>query len=611
MLTFVAMLKRFRSKLVHACLLVGLLLGGWALTSLKAQSTATAPVGDVLLPKPPFLPQQSQLPTIRLQANTRSIDINEQSTYWIDPSSDTTPSQVLARATSGAELFQANSSRKSLAVHQKVLWLRFETLSEVPEARWLLEIGSPLVDDVQLFGRDAQGRWQVQKSGDVVPRVEWPMHTRMPTFYLAQETGKPTEYLLRVVHQRAPVSLPLKIWQDSAFVASQQTLMLMLGVFFGLVLLVLLASLAMATVMRDAAFLAYSGYLLTLGGFMFTNVGLSATYLWPQSPILADRAVFVLACLTAAAGPWFVRTILQPVTRRRSIDSAIAITIVVMLTMALLEAWVPSMFSYLLINTSTVFALLLIYAMVFASWQRDDKATRWVAVGFIPVVLGVVPLLARNLALIPNSDVTQYSVLVGSALEMPILLYALLLRSARRRDNIMRATGLPTQDALTRLPNLRLLLEQLHGVISRANRYRHRYGLILVELTNEAWFAKEHTRETADRALILLAARLQHLSREVDLVSRIDATHFAMVIEGPCSARSMANLATRIAACGHKPYEVLPVGAILKLKITCALLPLSASADAADDANAQLGWLIAQADALPTDSRKTIHTLGF
>jgi two-component system, sensor histidine kinase LadS len=605
------MLKKFRSSLVQAGLLLCLLLGGWSLTALQAQSTASTPAGDVLLPKLPFLPQQSQLPTIRLQKSTRGIDINDQSSYWIDPSTDTTPDQVLARATSGAELFQANSSRKSLAVHQNVLWLRFETLAEVPDTRWLLEIASPLVDDVQLFWRYGQGRWQVQKSGDVVPRTQWPVQTRMPTFYLEQEIGKPTEYLVRVVHQRAPVSLQLKIWQDSAFVASQQTQMLLLGVFFGLVLLVLLASLAMATVMRDVTFLAYSGYLLTLGGFMFTNVGLSATYLWPHSPVWADRAVFVLACLTAAAGPWFVRTILQPVTRRRSIDSAIAATVVVMLTMALVEAWAPSKLSYLLINSSTMFALLLIYAMVFATWQRDDKATRWVAVGFIPVVLGVIPLLARNLGLIPNSDLTQYSVLIGSALEMPILLCALLLRSARRRDNIMRATGLPKQDALTRLPNLRALLDQLHGVITRASRYRHRYGLILVELTNEAWFAKEHTRETADRALILLASRLQHASREVDLVSRIDATHFAMVIEGPCSARTMANLATRIAAYGHTPYEVLPVGATLKLKITCALLPLPASADTADDANAQLGWLIAQADGQPADSRKTIHTLGF
>ncbi len=73
----------------------------------------------------------------------------------------------------------------------------------------------------------------------------------------------------------------------------------------------------------------------------------------------------------------------------------------------------------------------------------------------------------------------------------------------------------------------------------------------------------------------------------------------------------MAKLTTRIAASGLKPNDVLPVGAVLKLKITCALMPHAQSREAGDDSNAQLGWLIAQADALPADPRKTVHTLGF
>jgi two-component system, sensor histidine kinase LadS len=249
--------------------------------------------------------------------------------------------------------------------------------------------------------------------------------------------------------------------------------------------------------------------------------------------------------------------------------------------------------------------------MVFSAWQRGDASTRWIAIGFLPVVMGVVPILARNLGLISSGFLTQYGMLLGVSLEIPLLLYTLTSRSMRRRDNLMRSAGLPMEDALTRLPNLRSFINHLHGVITRAARYRQDYGLLIIDLSNEAWFAKEHTREVADQALILLASRLRRISRDVDLVSRIGPNQFAMVIEGPCDARRMANWAARIAAYGQKPNEVLPVGASLKLKITCALMPRAAHSLVADEANEQLAWVIAQADAIPADPRKSVHTLGF
>ena len=550
-------------------------------------------------------------PTIELSAALRSVDATPSVRYWIDEGRHATASQVLEKASLNTASFKKAGERDIFRIHDKALWLRFSAKSQSVQTRWLLEIGNPLADGLQLHWKDSKGAWNVQKAGDIVPRSEWPLSTRLPTFYLDQPPGEVVEYFLRMEHQRAPVSLQVTVFQDAEYVAQQHTQMLTLGLFFGLLLLVFTGTLTMAAIMRDGAFLAYGGYIAVLGGFILTNVGLSALYLWPDSPRIADRAVFVLASLSAAIAPLFVRVILKPVMAREGIDAAIRAMALVMLVITLIEAFAPTMASYLLINLTTVLSLVLVYVMVYAAWQRGDASTRWIAVGFIPVVLGVVPILARNLGLINSGFLTQYGMLVGVSLEIPLLLYALTTRSMRRRDNLMRSAGLPTQDALTRLPNLRSFISHLHGVITRAARYRQNYGLLIIDLANEAWFAKEHTREVADQALILLASRLQRISRDVDLVSRIGPIQFAMVIEGPCDARRMANWATRIAAYGQKPNEVLPVGASLKLKITCALMPSAANSQVADEANEQLAWVIAQADALPIDQRNAVHTLGF
>jgi diguanylate cyclase (GGDEF)-like protein len=230
---------------------------------------------------------------------------------------------------------------------------------------------------------------------------------------------------------------------------------------------------------------------------------------------------------------------------------------------------------------------------------------------FAPVALAAIPLILRNLGAIPNSLLTQYCVPIATMIELPLLFYALLARSNMRREGLARATGLPTRDALTGLPNMRNFLQQLHGSITRARRFQHHYGLLLVELTNHAWFVKEHGREMADRALILATTRLQQQMRDVDSICRIDESNFVILVEGSCNPSQLTKLAARVSASALSPTEILPVGASLRFSISCALMPTEASLEAGEDANAQLGWLIAAAESLPTEQRKLVRSIGF
>ncbi len=603
---------------------LSLLMSSWALPTL-AQTTPMAPApllaqaSDALPQAPSHLnsttnanaPSLRQLPIVELNAQTNKITLLPYTEYWIDDSTDTTLDALVARASAGKELFKPSTAQDRHTVHGKVLWLRFETRITDPRSHWLLQLDAPLIDSVELYWRDTQQQWILLKAGDVVPRLAWPMKTRLPTFSLKNNQSTSTVYYMRIENQRIPVSLPMQIYRDTDFVAAQQNHSLLLGAMLGLVALVLSVSIFMTVVMRDRAFAAYVVYVLALGMFMMTNVGLSAQYLWPDSPMLADRMNYVLACLTAALGPWFVHSILQPVIQRQFWALCTGLLTISMLICAAVEWLMPNMLSYQTMNIGTLLAVLTVYGLVAATWQRGEALSRWIALCFAPVAISALPLIMRNLGLIPNAWYTQYGVLLAASIEMPLLLYALLVRSIRRRESRARMAGLPKHDALTGLPNTRSLLEQLHGSITRANRFGHHYGLILVDLTNHNWFLKEHGQEMADRALILAATRLQMTVRDVDSVCHLERAQFVILVEGHCSAALLSKIAARIAASGHKPTDILPVGASLKLVITCALMPSAESREAGEEANAQLGWLIATAENMPLEGRKTLRTIGF
>jgi two-component system, sensor histidine kinase LadS len=386
---------------------------------------------------------------------------------------------------------------------------------------------------------------------------------------------------------------------------------MMLGAFVGLVTLLGIASLGLYGQRREPVFAAYAGSLFLLGMFNLTNLGLLPLFIDSASPVLSDRLNYVLASLTIALAPWLVRVIVQPAVHLRLINMLIIVQTAAMLCCATWELMKPTWLSYQFLNLGTLCSIALIYALVGVTWQRGESITRWVALSCTPIVLSIAPLILRNLGAIPNSWLTQYSVAFASMICLPALLYALLARSNSRREGRARAAGLPSRDALTGLPNMRSFLQHMHGSIIRANGFGHSYGLLLVELTNHAWFVKEHGKEIADRALILSSVRLQQNARDMDVICRLDGSHFVMLVEGACTQGQLIKLATQLSASSQVPAEALPVGSSLRLSISCALMPTKESLTQGDDAHAQLGWLVAAAEAAPKDQRKTVRSIGF
>ncbi len=606
--------RRMQTALYLVCASLCVLVLALMLTASRANTANSDRLGQI--PERATQPNDFA-PTLRAQSkiildtHTSALDLDALAEYWLDPDTTTQITAVVARASAGRDLFQRSYAQHIHQSQGKTLWIRFEAHALDSSTRWLLELNSPLIDDAQLFWQDSTGQWMVLRSGDVVPRNLWPLPTRLPTFALQSTSNVPVQYYLRLQNARFPVSLPLTIYRESHWLTHSQTSHLILGAMLGLFTLVLGTSILLAVVQRDTAFAAYVLYLITLGMFILTNSGLTAQYLWPSSPVLADRMNYTLASLLAALGPWLVRLILQPVVRQRAIDRTIAALAICMLILAAFELFAPSQLSYRVLNVGTLAAVALIYSLVVTTWRRADSMARWIAMCFAPVALSALPLIFRNLGWMANNWSTQYGVLIAACIEMPLLLYALSLRSSRRREGLARAMGLPTHDALTGLPNMRIFLEQMHGSITRAQRLKKFYGLILVDMSNHAWFAKEHGGEMADRATVLCATRLQQLIRDVDGLCRIDDSQFALVIEGPCSSVYLTKMCARIGAVAHQPTDILPVGASLKLFTTCALMPTQESEQTGDDANAQLGWLISAAESLPFENHKTVRTIGF
>jgi diguanylate cyclase (GGDEF)-like protein/PAS domain S-box-containing protein len=116
-------------------------------------------------------------------------------------------------------------------------------------------------------------------------------------------------------------------------------------------------------------------------------------------------------------------------------------------------------------------------------------------------------------------------------------------------------------DALTGLPNRRLLLDRLHQALALSRRNQHHGALLFIDLDNFKLLNDTQGHDMGDRLLIEVAHRLQTCVREGDSVARLGGDEFVVMLEDldqiPEDAANLAELvAEKILAELHRPYRL-------------------------------------------------------
>ncbi|WP_372825901.1 7TM diverse intracellular signaling domain-containing protein [Polaromonas sp.] len=476
--------------------------------------------------------------------------------FWRDGHGQTPVEKVEAGA--GSLPFTAVRSGQAHELDNAALWLRFDAVIRDPKVHWKLELPMSGVDKITLYYRDRLGRWVVQQAGDSLPISAWAQPGRYPVLSLSHEVGETIRYYIRVEHARIPFSALPRAVSEAQVTTARQLDHLLLGIYFGLAALVTVLALINAAAYRDWGFATYAVYMATFAGAQGAFAGLTGLYVWPQRPELNNIAIVVLPLAAAAAALWFVRTVITPKRFSRALDWFIVALMTLLPVIALLDAAFPTPESFALINILISAGMVVLLMVLGVSLFEGDRHARWIALGFLPVLLGTLFPLLRNFGVLPSSFLTQNALMLGSALEAPILFYGLLRRVTQRRESETRATTLRTTDPLTGLGSARVLVRKLRQALSTAARYQQPCALLVINLTNLAALQQQHGRETGDRAMVMAASRIRAAAQTTDTVARVGDSHFALLMEGPMTSDSVNDVATKILASGLRPSRELP-----------------------------------------------------
>ena len=470
----------------------------------------------------------AELPVVRLSNTTPEVQLAGRSQFLIDRGGALSVQDVEARQ---AQLpFQVRPAGHQIELENgDAMWVRFAVVVPDHRALWRLELDLPGLDNAVLYYQNAAGIWVVQRAGDQLAQSQWPQAGRAPLMSLDIEVGQPITYFLRISHDRVPFSGQLLLKTQTLSGQQEQRAEFFLGAYFGLASLAVLVALINAIAYRDRSFGAYVVYIcaMALGQAGITGVG--GMLFWPEQPWLNNPMTFFMPVFAGAVGVWVVRIVVVPRQFARWLDSLTLGVIAVLLLVAGFDVLMPTPAGFSWSMDLLLLAMALVMALLVLAIARGDINSRWVAAGFGLIMLGGAFPVMRNFGWISSGFLTEYGLMVGSALEMPVLFYGLSRRLNEQNEALARANTLTVTDPLTGVDSQRRMLRHLSGALIRA-RAGSPVALLLVELANHPALLREHGREGADGGLVLAAAMLKAVVRENDVVGRVGDRHFALLL---------------------------------------------------------------------------------
>ncbi|MCD6079285.1 MAG: diguanylate cyclase [Ramlibacter sp.] len=451
------------------------------------------------------------------------------------------------------------------------LWLHLRLLRAPGERQaWLLKFPMPTLDHVTVFQQGAAG-WSSETAGDTMAVVRWPERGRYAYFRLDLPAGEARDVYVRIQHQAA-ADIPVLLATASTHNEQVQMEYLGLGAVFGAMLLLIVACAARAWVYRDAVFAWYAVYVLLTSLAVASFTGVAPHLLWPGFGALGDAPTPMLACAAVGAGMLFVRNTLGLRRRLPLQDITMRALGIAGLALAWLPALLPKATHLPAVGAYVTFASVTALLVAAAAWWRGDTVGRYVFAAQLPMVVAVVATVFRALGWADVPYVSQYLVVLGLVIEVPLMLVALFIRARDRHSAEIREQALSTQDALTGLLAPHLFQDRLRQVVTRHRRDGESAAIVYIDLVNHARIRETFGTAAAEQSLLRSVIKLRRLLRDVDTVSRVGEARFGVILEGASSRASVTERAARLIAAGLMPLPGLKPDVTLQFHIAALLL---------------------------------------
>jgi diguanylate cyclase (GGDEF)-like protein len=456
------------------------------------------------------------------------------------------------------------SDEPNVGFSQAALWLRFSALAATGTKEWILECAYPPLDHVDVYAVRNGVLLESWKAGDSIPVEERPMPGRTYRFHLRLSTTEATTYYLRIQTEGSGRA-PLQVWDSQVLGRRDLIDHILLGGYFGVLLVMVLYNLLIFLSYRDRTYLYYIGYVASHALFQAAYLGVAMVYLWPWNPWVANMTLVAGASMAALFSCLFAREFLQRGRLIPKLKFVLNAGIIISAANTCATFFLPYSVTILVSNINLLLFPAVCMLAGFITLMRGYTPARFYLMAWSVLLLAVIWLSLGGLGVVPGSGLAATALQIGSVIEVVLLSLAITDKISHFRR---QAAASERELALSRERELRATTEKLYhdGLTGLPNRARLLFDepelrsptLFLLNVDRFKQVNDFYGNRIGDQILLELAHRIDSCPCPLPRrLYRLHADEYALVLEGEMSSEAcLAHGRAVHAACTGEPYLV-------------------------------------------------------
>ncbi|GEM_PF-2677790 len=301
----------------------------------------------------------------------------------------------------------------NLGSSSSVLWCRIY-LKNTTDLRWFLRISNAYLDTVQLFMKHGAD-YKLKETGLNYPFRKREIKTANFVFPLELPKDSVITCYLRVKHHL--LFVPLEVGQIKPIIGAESKYNFWFGMFFGSILIILVANFIMSFSIRDKSLIYYILYMGGFGLYAFTSKGYFVQLI-PESMIWIMKYAALTVYPAGLFVPFFAISFLK--ARERSLTFyriCIGLIIYAFTTMAIYIVGLKEL-SYILIVAFAILISLIMIGYGTYFYLKGFKPARFFIVAYLLSIVSFVYMALFAFDLIPLSIMTQHGLQIANIWEI-------------------------------------------------------------------------------------------------------------------------------------------------------------------------------------------------
>lgn len=303
-------------------------------------------------------------------------------------------------------------------------WVKFVVHnSSSSERNFLLEVARPVTNVANLYICYSNGFISENKNGDNILFDKRMVKHRKLIFPIRFQPGEEQTFFLELVSDGELLTLPIKLWTPDAFRNNDYYEQMIFGMYYGIILFVVIFYSFFYVALRGRLFLYYVLYVLSLFFLQFSLDGLTFQFLCPTSIWLGNHMVLISACFSIIFCIKYAQEFLEIEERFPRINQIFKIFLGLTFIFLFISFTSGKLYStgFPSLNALVLVVFFLIIVTIISSYKKRYSVSGFFTAAFVSVIVGAVIFILGNFHVIQYSIFTEHGIKYGSLLEVVLL----------------------------------------------------------------------------------------------------------------------------------------------------------------------------------------------